>query len=347
MRQGQSLAVLDTSFKDQKVNSFLHSKVDHSNYEADRYTAWIGGYALTSNWTWVNNNTLQDRENLKWEFTTVPKDYQGCAAVEGNATNDEEHSSVVKISSRQCRTQLNFICQKNVSTTNHNAGQNTSDVSECFIGSYKGVQVGHVCYILYGKSLNSAYDPDTFKQSWMKARLSCFSLDAHLAHFDTVSSDTVRSILKDLSCTGSCWVGLTRREWCWTSLDNPGRNSTENAEMTYQHWYSDPPVVYQPMDCVATGAYAGYVYGWTDEKCDDNRPFVCEKRISKLTTPSSEHLNATVTNKEDDDEDDEERFRDWESVIIACAIICLIALAAILSVACYFRQRRKGYTPEP
>jgi len=190
-------------------------------------------------------------------------------------------------------------------------------------------------------------DPDNFLQGWRKAQRSCRLLGGDLATVETLPPGAVRAVLGGQE--GMYWAGLTRQHWAWVDKLNSGA-------VNFTRWLPDPQVVLEVLDCMAAGVYPPSKYGWTDENCGGKLPYICEQRIP-ITTPAPNTTrgpagtkgNLTEAGKRDDDDDEggsEGTLRDWANVIIPCAMISIIALAAILSVFCYFRQKRKDYNVE-
>jgi len=341
---GSGLARLDSPDKDDIIRKHLKLVgAGQQDPESGGYKEWIGARASGDrHWRWENGHSLNDSQDNVVTFAFPPKDYQGCVAVE---TSHEVHGGNHNhtFTARQCRSVLNYICQKPVLTAEAN---NSTNGTDCVVGQHSGVKHSGICYVPYGN------DPDSYRHSWTKARSTCQSLGAQLLVLDGLNSSQVELILS-LVRPGTYWLGLTCIRWGWIATKH-GEMEVRVASFntTAAPWLLDPPTRPEVMHCLAAGQYdPARGYGWTDERCDDTLPFVCETQIIITTTyPTTEadyHSDRSLNESEKrrlEEAKKEFHLHDWANVIIPITMIGIVAIAALVSVTCYVLQKRKGYT---
>lgn len=337
--EGGFLAELDTKERDDEIQKFLKNKAGKLHHESSGFKTWIGGHASDDHtWVWSNGEKFTEAGPLK--FQDEAQAHHSCAAVVmPTGESADATASEVVLSSRHCRSRLHFICEKELDK----GVERKDNETQCKIGRYNGVVINDTCYVIYGN------DPHNFKQNWRLAEWSCENLEgSRLTSADKLTPEELIKITGKFH--GVFWLGLNRQHWIWAEDNNFAKGNTVN----FTNWYRDPPVVYEVMDCMAAGEYPYHRYGWTDEKCDQKLPFVCQKE-TMLTTTSAEQTTVVEESETMGEslshsggyKGSEFTFRDWANIIVPCTMVCLVALAAIVSVVCYYRQKRKGYQQQP
>ncbi|GFT84491.1 macrophage mannose receptor 1 [Nephila pilipes] len=229
---------------------------------------WIGLSAkgLGSSFTWSDGTPL---DFLYWRDDSAKKNSE----VNSCVSFDQQRGFWTVTN---CNLLLGVICKRGVNATYDFPTQEPTPVlpGNCEPGWYS---LGNQCYKVFGKKL-------TQRQSWQNAQNRCENESASLA---SIHNKEQQNFLTDLilEVNDDAWIGLKYlvRVIHWT----------DETPVDYSNWDINKPSFYRN-GCVKL-VYGRHNLGkWNDINCNQNRPFICQKKKDpSLTNPSEDPFSCS------------------------------------------------------